>query len=67
MNRTRRASILKYYVTESKEEAMKWLRCRPRARSGFGTLDGTAMDVLQGNLFEQPQPTGERLDLAAIE
>ena len=47
---------------------MKWLRFRTAAGGeAFGVLDGDAVRVHEGDLFDVPRPTGERLALDAIE
>ena len=46
---------------------MKWMRFRHGGHEGFGTLEGDAVVVHHGNMFDAPQPTGERLPLDAIE
>lgn len=46
---------------------MKWLRFAHRGTPGFGTLDGDAVHVHAGSMFDAPQPTGERVPLADVE
>ena len=52
---------------------MKWMRFRRDGIEGFGVLDGPAdgegrsVAVHTGNLFDAPQPTGERLGAAELE
>lgn len=46
---------------------MKWLRFRIDGREGFGRLEGPEVLVHEGALFDDPRPTGERLDAGAIE
>ena len=47
---------------------MKWLRFQSGARTGFGTLDVDAgtVHVHGGTLFDEPEPSGERLALGEI-
>lgn len=45
---------------------MKWMRFRHADRSGFGRLDGDAVLVHDGDLFDAPRATGERLALADL-
>lgn len=47
---------------------MKWLRFQSGARTGFGTLDADAgtVHVHGGTLFDEPEPSGERLALGEI-
>ena len=35
-------------------------------RTGFGTLDGATIEVHDGTMFETPEPSGNKLDLAAV-
>lgn len=44
----------------------KWVRFDNGGRVGFGTLDDGIIAVHAGNMFDNPQPTGERIDLAAV-
>jgi 2-keto-4-pentenoate hydratase/2-oxohepta-3-ene-1,7-dioic acid hydratase in catechol pathway len=48
---------------------MKWLRFRHGDGDGvgFGTLEGDAVAVHTGDLFDRPQATGVRLDVAGLE
>jgi len=46
---------------------MKWMRCRHQGRELFGLLEGDSLGVYAGELFDQPQPTGERIAVAAVE
>jgi len=46
---------------------MKWLRFRRNGQEGFGLLEGAEVLVHDGHLFDQPRPTGERLDASSIE
>jgi 2-keto-4-pentenoate hydratase/2-oxohepta-3-ene-1,7-dioic acid hydratase in catechol pathway len=46
---------------------MKWLRFRIDGREAFGALEGDEIAVHNGDLFTTPQPTGERIAVAAIE
>jgi 2-keto-4-pentenoate hydratase/2-oxohepta-3-ene-1,7-dioic acid hydratase in catechol pathway len=48
---------------------MKWLRAAPRdgqAREVFGVLQGESLLLHEGDLFDDPQPTGEALPLSAL-
>jgi 2-keto-4-pentenoate hydratase/2-oxohepta-3-ene-1,7-dioic acid hydratase in catechol pathway len=47
---------------------MKWLRftMASSTQAQFGCLDGDTVIVHKGNMFNAPQPTGERLPLAAV-
>jgi 2-dehydropantoate 2-reductase len=44
----------------------QWIRFEKDGRAGFGTLQGTTINVHKGDMFERPDPTGEKLDLAAV-
>jgi len=46
---------------------MKWLRFTHWGREGFGTLDGDAVHVHTGSMFEASEPTGEYLQLAEVQ
>ena len=43
-----------------------WIRYSHDGTTGFGTLSGDRIDVHQGNLFSDPEPTGKTLSLAAV-
>ena len=45
---------------------MKWMRYTHAGAEGFGLLDGDAVLVHDGNMFQEPRPTGVRLPLADI-
>ena len=45
---------------------MKWMRFRLDGRSGFGCLEDGQIRVHEGDLFDAPRPTGERLDADAV-
>ena len=45
---------------------MKWMRYSHAGVEGFGLLDSDAVQVHDGDLFDQPRPTGARLPLADI-
>lgn len=45
---------------------MKWLRFEAAGRTGFGVLDGDAVRVYTGDLFDRPTPTDERLPLDGV-
>ncbi|WP_029353329.1 fumarylacetoacetate hydrolase family protein [Bosea sp. 117] len=44
-----------------------WVRFSRAGAAGFGTLDGDAIAVHSGNMFNGAQPTGERLALTEVE
>ena len=46
---------------------MKWMRFRHGGREALGRLDGDQVEVFTGDLFESPQPTGERVPVAEVE
>ena len=46
---------------------MKWLRFRRNGQEGFGLLEGGEVVVHDGDLFDHPRPTGERLDASGVE
>lgn len=46
---------------------MKWLRFAHLGRHAFGTLEGDAVHVHEGSMFDAPRPTGERIAVAQIE
>lgn len=46
---------------------MKWMRFVHGGRSGFGTLEGDAVHVHEGSMFDAPRPTGERVPVADVE
>jgi len=43
-----------------------WIRFDHLGSAGFGTLEGGEVHVHQGDLFDAPRPTGERLPFAAV-
>ena len=43
-----------------------WIRFERKGRTGFGTLEGDAIAVHDGELFERPQPTGETVRLGDV-
>ena len=45
---------------------MKWMRFRRGDATGFGRLEGEAVAVHTGTLFDMPHATGERLDVAGL-
>ncbi len=45
---------------------MKWMRYTHAGVEGFGLLDGDAVQLHEGDMFQQPRPTGARLPLADI-
>ena len=46
---------------------MKWLRYSHQGLIGFGQLVGDTLHVHQGLLFENPQPTGNKLPVSEVE
>jgi 2-keto-4-pentenoate hydratase/2-oxohepta-3-ene-1,7-dioic acid hydratase in catechol pathway len=46
---------------------MKWLRYRHADNEGLGVLDGEAVHVHHGDLFDAPQPTGEAIPVADVQ
>jgi 2-keto-4-pentenoate hydratase/2-oxohepta-3-ene-1,7-dioic acid hydratase in catechol pathway len=44
----------------------KWVRFQHDGREGFGTLEGDSIVVHQGDMFDQPERTDERVALAAV-
>lgn len=45
---------------------MRWTRFRHHAQNAFGSVEGDEVLVHRGDLFGAPEPTGERLPLAAL-
>jgi 2-keto-4-pentenoate hydratase/2-oxohepta-3-ene-1,7-dioic acid hydratase in catechol pathway len=43
-----------------------WIRFEHEGKHGFGTLDGDVITRHRGDMFAAPEPTSERLDLAAV-
>jgi ketopantoate reductase/2-keto-4-pentenoate hydratase/2-oxohepta-3-ene-1,7-dioic acid hydratase in catechol pathway len=43
-----------------------WIRFEHQGRTGFGTLDGATIAVHEGDMFEDPRPTGATLPLAEV-
>ncbi|GEO98556.1 fumarylacetoacetate hydrolase family protein [Methylobacterium haplocladii] len=43
-----------------------WIRYSQDGRGGFGRLDGNRIAVFAGDLFSDPTPTGETVDLAEV-
>ncbi|MGG5886537.1 fumarylacetoacetate hydrolase family protein [Falsiroseomonas sp. HC035] len=43
-----------------------WVRFHHDGQDGFGTLEGEAVEVHQGNLFASPTPTGQVVPLADV-
>ena len=43
-----------------------WIRFEHEGTVAFGTLSGSTIAVHSGNISEQPQATGEQLDLSAV-
>lgn len=44
----------------------QWIRFEHAGRIGFGALDEGTIEVHNGAMFEMPEPSGEKLDLAAV-
>lgn len=45
---------------------MKWMRFRHDGVDGFGVIEGEAVTVYRGEMFDAPQSTGERLPVAGL-
>ena len=43
-----------------------WIRFEHQGQTGFGTLDGATIAVHEGDMFEEPRPTGATLPLAEV-
>lgn len=43
-----------------------WVRFNQGGKEGFGTLDGDTISVYRGNMFENPEPTGEKVNRADV-
>ena len=43
-----------------------WLRFTHAGATSFGTLDGDAIQVFDGDLFDAPRATGQRLSIAEV-
>lgn len=43
-----------------------WVRYSQGGKEGFGTLEGDTISVYRGNMFENPEPTGEKVDRADV-
>lgn len=44
----------------------QWVRFEDGGKTAFGTLDGETIDVHEGNMFDGPERTGERVGLDAV-
>ena len=44
----------------------RWIRFEHQGQTGFGTLDGATIRVHEGDMFEDPRPTGATLPLAEV-
>ena len=44
----------------------RWIRFEHQGQIGFGTLDGATIRVHEGDMFEDPRPTGATLPLAEV-
>ena len=47
-------------------EVAHWIRFEHQGQTGFGTLDGATIRVHEGDMFEEPRPTGATLPLAEV-
>lgn len=45
---------------------LHWVRFERDGRAGFGRMHGDIIEVFTGDMFADPQPTGERIPLAAV-
>ncbi|MEE8395290.1 MAG: fumarylacetoacetate hydrolase family protein [bacterium] len=45
----------------------RWIRFEHAGETKFGTLDGETIDTHQGNLFDSPSRTGEKLSLGDVQ
>jgi ketopantoate reductase/2-keto-4-pentenoate hydratase/2-oxohepta-3-ene-1,7-dioic acid hydratase in catechol pathway len=43
-----------------------WIRFEHQGRTGFGTLDGETIAVHDGDMFDNPRPTGQTVPLADV-
>jgi 2-keto-4-pentenoate hydratase/2-oxohepta-3-ene-1,7-dioic acid hydratase in catechol pathway len=43
-----------------------WLRFQNQSQTAFGTLEGDTISVYRGDMYDQPQPTGERVALQDV-
>jgi 2-keto-4-pentenoate hydratase/2-oxohepta-3-ene-1,7-dioic acid hydratase in catechol pathway len=46
---------------------MKWMRCRHEGRECFGVLEGSTLLVHEGDPFDAPRATGERVEVSGVE
>ncbi len=44
----------------------KWVRFEQGGKQGFGTLDGDTITVHSGNMFDNPAPTSEKVNLSQV-
>jgi len=44
----------------------KWVRFEQAGKQAFGTLDGDTIAVYSGNMFDNPTPTGDKVNLSAV-
>ena len=44
----------------------RWIRFEHQGQTGFGALDGATIRVHEGDMFEDPRPTGATLPLAEV-
>lgn len=44
----------------------RWIRFEHRAEVGFGTLENDAVVLHRGDMFDRPEPTGERIPLSSV-
>jgi len=54
-------------MRQARENGMKWLRYRHQGVAGFGTLDGEQLHCHRGEMFDDPQPSGQTLAPADVE
>ena len=47
-------------------EVAHWIRFEHQGQTGFGTLDDAIIRVHEGDMFEEPRPTGATLPLAEV-
>jgi len=44
----------------------KWVRFDQAGKQAFGTLDGDTIAVYSGNMFDNPTPTGDKVNLSQV-
>ncbi len=60
------SAIRKAVQPDSGEAAQHWVRFMRNGREGFGTLEGDAVALHEGDLFTGAERTGERVALAEV-